>query len=59
MPVGDPWFPENGLMAINLLPDGGVQVIPIPEPSTILLLGAGLAGTAVFGRKKFWGTKKA
>ena len=27
-------------------------IVPVPEPSTLLLLGSGLAGVAAFGRKK-------
>jgi len=31
----------------------GVGAAPVPEPSTVLLLGLGLLGVAGFGRKKF------
>jgi len=32
----------------------GYKTAPIPEPSTILLLGSGLIGLAGYGRKKFF-----
>ena len=33
--------------------DPGPATAPVPVPATILLLGSGLAGLAVLGRKKF------
>ena len=32
----------------------GITAEPVPEPSTMLLLGADLLGLAGFGRKKFF-----
>ena len=40
--------------------DGGIhfaffaEAVPVPEPSTMLLLGSGLIGLAGYGRKKFF-----
>jgi hypothetical protein len=34
--------------------DGGNSSDPVPEPTTILLLGSGLLGLIVYGRKKFF-----
>ena len=30
------------------------DVQPIPEPTTLLLLGSGLAGLGIWGRRRFW-----
>ena len=33
---------------------GGPETSPVPEPTTLVLLGAGLVGLAGVGRKKFF-----
>jgi hypothetical protein len=53
--VSDPFwdsvvFIEEGSFSF----DSSVPVAPVPEPATILLVGAGLAGFAGFNRKKMF-----
>jgi len=42
--AGDDWYSLSEFQAIGT---------PVPEPATLLLLGAGLIGLAGYGRKKF------
>jgi hypothetical protein len=34
-------------------PDVGIQISPVPEPTTMVLLASGLIGLAAYGRRKF------
>ena len=47
----------GNIMVLNLYDDSGMlkqsQLIRVPEPSTLLLLGLGLIGLGVLGRRKF------
>jgi hypothetical protein len=47
----------GNIMVLNLYDDSGTlkqsQLIHVPEPSTLLLLGIGLIGFGILGRKKF------
>ena len=45
---------EKGTIGGGLQSFSGITAEPVPEPSTMLLLGADLVGLAGFGRKKFF-----
>ncbi len=42
----------DGSLSIELLSDIPVEPAPVPEPSTFILLGAGLAGLGFYSRKR-------
>lgn len=49
-PAPDPWFPKGGFN-ITLLEGGGVKIVPVPEPSTLILVGFGVITLLSFPRK--------
>ena len=56
---------DDGAYSLAIIGLGGdffvdyakLEIDPVPEPATMLLLGSGLAGLAGFGRKKFFKKK--
>ena len=61
--ISDPFVPSGVLLPdpafkegfkVRRLPGGGSDSVVVPEPSTLLLLGSGLAGVIVFGRKRLF-----
>jgi hypothetical protein len=54
-PVGT--YYSDGWLSIagnNIQRQAEINVAPVPEPATMLLLGSGLIGLAGYGRKKFF-----
>jgi len=52
-PTANPGFLASGTpIDFNALEDGSARLGVIPEPATMLLLGSGLIGLGVFGRRK-------
>jgi hypothetical protein len=50
-------YTNSGILALDTYDGGSNQgqsyIFNVPEPSTLLLLGAGLLGLGIFGRKRF------
>jgi hypothetical protein len=51
--VGWPWPYVPATIAVTNTEVGSDSASPVPEPISLLLLGSGLVGLAVLGRKSF------